>query len=187
LEGIGMKPQRFVRALTKTEHQDIEELYRRGPNNRVRKRAQAIRLSAMGYTVSQIAQILGCNRQSIHNWFDTFEARGCQGLHEKPRSGRPVIATIDYRTRLVEAIKTNPRKMGYPFTVWTLTRIRAHMAREMRILLSESRVRQIMKEQGLVFKRPRHTLAQKRDKDGFAEVRDILEQLKKSPWNPVPT
>ena len=182
-----MKPQRFIRALTKAEGQEIEELYRRGPNNRVRKRAQAIRLSAMGYTVTVIAQILGCNRQSIHNWFDTFEAQGCQGLHERPRSGRPVTATADYRTRLVEAIKTNPRKMGYPFTVWTLTRIRAHMAREMRILLSESRVRQIMKEQGLVFKRPKHTLAQKRDKDGFAEVRDILEQVKKSPWNPVPT
>jgi len=182
-----MRPQRFIRNLTKTEHQEIEELYRRGPNHRVRKRAQAIRLSAMGYTVTQIVEILGCNRQSIHNWFNLFEAQGRQSIYDKPRSGRPVIATVDYRTRLVEAIKTNPRKMGYPFTVWTLTRIRAHMAREIRILLSESRVRQIMKEEGLVFKRPKHTLAQKRDKDAFAEVRDILEQVKKSPWNPVPT
>ncbi len=182
-----MRPQRFIRTLTKIEGQEIEQLFRRGPNNRVRKRAQAIRLSAMGYTVTQIVEILGCNRQSIHNWFDLFEAQGYQGIYDKPRSGRPVIATVDYRMRLVEAIKTNPRKMGYPFTVWTLTRIRAHMAREIRILLSESRVRQIMKEEGLVFKRPKHTLAQKRDKDAFAEVQDILEQLKKSQWNPVPT
>jgi len=182
-----MRPQRFIRTLTKIERQEIEKLFRRGPNNRARKRAQAIRLSAMGYTVTQIIQILGCNRQSIHNWFDLFEAQGCQELYDKPRSGRPVTATVDYRKRLVEAIKTNPRKMGYPFTVWTLTRIRAHMAREMKILLSESRVRQIMKEEGLVFKRPKHTLAQKRDKDAFAEVQDILERVKKSPWNPVPT
>jgi len=182
-----MRPQRFVKDLTKIERQEIEEMFRRGPNNRVRKRAQAIRLSAMGYTITQIVEILGCNRQSIHNWFDLFEAQGCQGLCDKPRSGRPVIATVDYRQRLVEAIKTNPRKMGYPFTVWTLTRIRAHMAREMKILLSESRVRQIMKEEELVFKRPKHTLAQKRDKDAFTEVRDILEQIKKSPWNLVPT
>jgi hypothetical protein len=61
------------------------------------------------------------------------------------------------------------------------------MAKEMRILLSESRVRQIMKEEGLVFKRPKHTLAEKRDEDAFTEVRDVLEQVKKSPWNPVPT
>jgi len=181
-----MKEQRFIRSLTKTERQEIEKLYRRGPNNRIRKRAQAIRLSAMGYPVTQIAEILGCNRQSVHNWFDTFEAHGCQGLYEKARSGRPRIATADYRRRLVEAIKTNPREMGYPFTVWTVTRIRAHMAREVKILLSESRVCQIMKEEGVVFKRPKHTLAPKRDEDGFAEVRDILERVKKSPWNPVP-
>jgi len=106
--------------------------------------------------------------------------------YDKHREGRPIVATAEYRSRLVDAMKTNPRQMGYPFTVWTITRIRAHMARELKILLSESRVRQIMKEEGLAFKRPKHTLAQKRDKDGFAEVRDLLEQVKKSPWNPIP-
>jgi transposase len=53
------------------------------------------------------------------------------------------------------------------------------MDREMKTLLSESRVCQIMKEEGLVFKRPKHTLAQKHDKDGFAKVRDLLGQAKK--------
>lgn len=71
--------------------------------------------------------------------------------------------------------------MGYPFTVWTITRIQTHIAREMGILLSESGVRQIMKEQGLVFKRPKHSLNKKQSKDAFAAVRDILEQAKKSP------
>jgi transposase len=141
----------------------------------------------MQYTVQQISEILGCNHQSIHNWFNAFETEGLNGLYDKSRSGRPVIATADYREALVEAIKTNPKKLDYPFTVWTITRIRAHMAKEMRILLSESRVRQIMKEEGLVFKRPKHTLSHKRDKDGFAKVRDLLEEAKKSPWNPIPT
>lgn len=181
-----MKPQRFIRKLTKSEGQQIENLYRNGPNNRVRKRSLAIRLSTKGYTIPQISEILGCNQQSIHNWFNCYEANGLDGLYDKPRKGRPVIATTEYRTRLVNAIKTSPREMGYPFTVWTITRIRAHMARELKTLLSESRVRQIMKEEGLVFKRPKHSLAQKRDKDGFAQVRELLEQVKKSPWNPIP-
>lgn len=181
-----MRPQRFIRKLTKNECQKIENLYRKGPNNRTRKRAQAIRLSTKGYTIPQISEILGCNQQSIHNWFNCFETDGLDGLYDKPRKGRPVIATTEYRSRLVKAIKTNPRDLGYPFTVWTITRIRAHMARELKTLLSESRVRQIMKEEGLVFKRPKHSLAQKRSKDGFAEVRGLLEQVKKSPWNPIP-
>lgn len=181
-----MRPQRFIRKLTKNERQEIENLYRKGLNSRVRKRAQAIRLSTKGYTIPQISEILGCNQQSIHNWFNGFEMDGLDGLYDKPRRGRPIVATAEYRSRLVDAIKTNPRQMGYPFTVWTITRIRAHMARELKILLSESRVQKIMKEEGLVFKRPKHTLAQKRDKDGFAEVRELLEQVKKSPWNPIP-
>jgi len=56
-----MRPQRFIRTLSKIERQEIEKLFRRGPNNHVRKRAQAIRLSDMGYTVTQIMEILGCN------------------------------------------------------------------------------------------------------------------------------
>ena len=181
-----MRPPRFVRSLTAKERRQIEELFRRGPNARVRRRAQAVRLSAMGYAVAQIVEILGCNRQTVHNGFNAFEAGGCDALFDRPRSGRPVTATVDYRSRLVEAVKTNPRNLSYPFTVWTVTRLRAHMAKEMNILLSESRVRQIMKEEGLVFKRPKHTLANKRDEDAFAEVRDILDRAKKSPWNPVP-
>ena len=117
MESIGMRPQRFIRKLTKKEHQEIENLYRKGHSNRVRKRAQAIRLSAMSYTIPQISEILGCNQQSIHNWFNVFEKDGFCGLYDKPRGGRPVVATTDYRTRLVEAIKTNPKNMGYPFTV----------------------------------------------------------------------
>ncbi|MBW8040679.1 MAG: helix-turn-helix domain-containing protein [Planctomycetes bacterium] len=88
-----MSPQRFIKTLTKTDRQEVEKLFRCGPNNRTRKRAQAIRLSAMGYTITQIVEILGCNRQSIHNWFDIFETQGYQGLCDRPRFGKPVTAT----------------------------------------------------------------------------------------------
>jgi hypothetical protein len=63
----------------------------------------------MGYSIPQILEILGCNQQSIHNWFNAFEQEGFRGLYEKPRKGRPVIATVDYRNRPVQIIKTNPR------------------------------------------------------------------------------
>jgi transposase len=181
-----MTPHRFVHSLTPEEQREIEDLFRHGSNTRTRRRAQAVRLSARGYPVPEIADILGCNPQSVHNWLGAFESQGAAGLIEKPRSGRPVVATPDYRSRLVEAVQTDPMKMGYPFSVWTVTRLRAHVARETGILLGETRVRQIMKEEGLVFKRPKHTLAEKRDPKAFAEVQAILDHLKKSPWNPVP-
>lgn len=181
-----MRQARFVRTVSRKERAGIEDLFRRGPNARTKQRANAIRLSAIGYTIPQIAEVLGCHQQSVHNWIDAFESDGVAGLHDKPRSGRPPKATVDYRNRLVDAIRTNPYDLDYPFTVWTLTRIRAHMAKELGILLSESRVRQIMKEENFVFKRPKHSLKGKRDEDAFAAVHDLLEQAKKNPWNPIP-
>ena len=181
-----MKPRRFIGPLSKAEKDRVEELYRHGSNARIRRRAQAVRLSSMGYTIPQITEILGCNQQSIHNWLTAFEKGRAEALADKPRSGRPAIATAEYRACLVKAVKTCPKELGYPFTVWTVTRVRAHVARKTRILLSESRVRQIMNEEGLVFKRPRHTLSHKRDADAFAAVRDILDRAKKNAWNPAP-
>jgi transposase len=181
-----MLPRRFVRSLTTAETRQIEQLFRSAAQPRVRRRANTIRLSSLGYTVGEIAEVTGCTRQTVRNCFDYFESGGIDALHDKPRSGRPPKATPDYRARLVKAVKTSPKEFGYPFTVWTVTRLRAHMAREMDVLLSEGRVRQIMKEEGLVFKRPKHTLRGKRDEDAFAAVRGLLDQFKKSPWNPIP-
>ncbi len=95
-----MKPQRFNRSPTKIERQEVEKLYRHGPNNRICKRAHAIRLSAMDSTVTQIAEILGCNRQSIHNWFDLFEAQGYQGFYDKPRSGKNSVEFLGFLAEL---------------------------------------------------------------------------------------
>jgi transposase len=181
-----MKPHRFVRRPSPAKKHRIEDLFRRGPGCRVRRRANAVRLSLLGYTVPQITEVLGCNQQSVHNWFGAFESGGADALFDKPRSGRPPKATHDYRARLVEIIKTSPSEFSYPFTVWSVVRLRAHMARETDVLLGDGRVRQIMKEEGLVFKRPKHSLKEKRDPKAFAAVKRHLDALEKSPWNPVP-
>jgi len=181
-----MKSHRFVRRPSLAKKRRIEDVFRRGPNHRVRRRANAVRLSLLGYAVPQITEVLGCNPQSVRNWFDAFESGGADALFDKPRSGCPPKATPDYRARLVESVKTSPSEFGYPFTVWSVVRLRAHMAREMDILLGDGRIRQIMKEEGLVFKRPKHSLKGKRDPKAFATVKRHLDELKKSPWNPVP-
>jgi len=181
-----MKPPRFVRALTAREKKEVEKLFRNGPNPRIRKRAHAVRLSVLRYTVPQIAEILGCTGQSVLNWFNAFESAGASALLDKPKSGRPPAATPTYRAELVKAVKTNPKDLGYPFTVWSVTRLRAHLARALRILICDSRMRQILKEEGLVYKCPKHSLAKKRDPKAFAEIQGILDRLKKKSWHPVP-
>ena len=120
-EGFVMMPHRFVHPLKRLEQRQIEELFRRGPNARTRRRAQAIRLSARGYSVPEVADILGCNVQSVRNWFDAFESGGTAALLDRPRSGRPVMATVVYRQRLVRAIQSG-RKAAQGLDSWLRNR-----------------------------------------------------------------
>lgn len=59
-----MLPHRFVRSLTAVETRRIAELFRSAPQPRVRRRANTIRLSSLGYTVTQIAEVSRNSRQS---------------------------------------------------------------------------------------------------------------------------
>lgn len=154
-----MKPHRFVRPLTPEERIDLDEVLRRRGNASSRKRAQAVRLNSLGVPVPDIAVALNCNPQSVHNWLNLFEAGGCDALFDRPRSGRPPSAGEDYRPRLVEAAGADPTTLGYPFGRWTYTRLRTHVAQKTGVLLSESRVRQILKEEGLMLNETREAAA----------------------------
>lgn len=180
-----MRLSRFVRPLTPAEQAAIDDLFRYHALQRVRRRANAVRLSALGYTVAQIAQVLAAGYQTVHSWLDAFEDQGTAGLIDKPRSGAPPKATPDYRKHLREAVAANPHDLGYPFTVWSVVRLRAHLAKLTDVLLGEDRLRQLLKQEGLVFKCPKHTLKNKRDEEAFRKVKGLLDELKKTPWTPT--
>lgn len=91
-----MTPQRFVRPLTATEKRQIEQLFRHGPSARTSKRAHAIRLSALEYSVPWIVEIPGCTRQTIHNWIDAFEQSGGDTLCDKPVPGAVCLNFFEY-------------------------------------------------------------------------------------------
>jgi len=181
-----MRPPRILRSLTDSEQQAIQELHRHDPRHRVRCRANAIRLGSLGYAVREIATVLGVGFQTVHSWFDAFEAQGVTGLFDKPKSGAPPKAGPDYRQHLRDALAVNPKDLGYPFTTWSVTRLRAHMAKQTGVLLGEDRVRQLIKAENYTFKRPKHTLKGKRDEAAFAEVQEALDDVKKKSWVPTP-
>lgn len=181
-----MRPPRKLRPLTDDERAEVEELRRRDPRHRVRQRASAVRLGSLGYQVRQIAEVLGAGFQTVHGWFDAFEAGGVAGLFDRPKPGAPPKAGPDYRQKLREALAARPPELGYPFTTWSVARLRAHLARAAGVLLGEDRLRQLVKAEGYEFRRPKHTLKNKRDAAAFAEVKGALDALEKKPWVPTP-
>ena len=82
-------------------------------------------------------------------------------MADRPRSGRPSKVTARYRERLREVLEQEPSAHGYDFTIWTIGRLRAHLAKETGIEISESRMSKLLKEEGYRYRRPKQDLTKR--------------------------
>lgn len=79
---------KFVCALTDRDKEALTHLHSAGPTHRQRQRAQAVLLSAKGYTLTQIADVLNISRVAVSGCLDQWQAHGLDGLADAPKSGR---------------------------------------------------------------------------------------------------
>ena len=79
---------KFVSPLSDADKDSLARLHSSGPTHRQRQRAQAILLSAKGYTLEQIADVLDAGRNAVSGWLDAWRERGLDGLADAPKSGR---------------------------------------------------------------------------------------------------
>lgn len=154
-----MKPLQ-VRTVTEEELSDLDALYHKTKDARIRTRVQMILLAIEEHmTAPEIARIVRKNDQTVRRWFKRFNAEGIRGLYDAPRSGSPGKTTEDYRQRLLEVVRQRPRSLEQPYSMWTLERLADFMAEETGIRVSYETVRRILKVNGIVFRRPQHTIS----------------------------
>ena len=85
-----------VRPLTDAEHRTIHRLAKsRTEPARLVERAQMVRRAARGEALGAIATALGCNVETVRLWGKRFNAQGLDGLHDRPRAGRPPTYTAE--------------------------------------------------------------------------------------------
>ena len=169
----------FVRALTHRETGELRRLIRSSRDARVVRRAQVIRLSARGKTPSEIAEILERSWSGVRKVINRFNTEGFESLSDKPRPGRPRKRTERYVALLKEAVQANPRDLGYPFSSWTLERLREHLARRTHIVLSSPHLSRLLSENEIVYRRPKHGMSHLRDPKEYDEKSAFLEFVKK--------
>ncbi len=105
-------PTKFAKPLTEEEHTKLVENHQKHPNFRVRNRSHAIRLSAEGYSIDEIATVCQAHRNAVSRWLDRFDKLGCEGLADFQRSGRPAILTAEEKEKAVALALENPRFPG---------------------------------------------------------------------------
>jgi transposase len=127
--------------LTEEELQAVEAAIRRDKRPEVRQRCTAIHLLHLGHKPEQVAEMQAVSFPTVYAWINRWRRGGVEELATKPRSGRPPKADESYRQLLSEVIEKDPEELGYEFRVWTIERLRAHLAKETGIDLSETRLR----------------------------------------------
>jgi len=152
--------------LTAREQGHLESLLQ-GPAARESRRAQALLWLAQGFFVEDVADLLGISRQTVYNWARRFMERDGgdvrQRLTDAPRSGRPPTALGIIDPLLAEVIDRDPRDLGYRATGWTNRLLRRYLKEVHRISVSRRSVSRALARLAIVWKRPRHQLAQRPD------------------------
>jgi transposase len=169
----------FVRELTQEEQKELAKLIRGGRDAKVVRRAQMIRLSLQGKTAAQIASLWDVTGEAIRRTIKRFNARGIASLADQHRGGRPLKADDRYLALLKQAVQTTPRDLGYPFSCWTLERLREYLAQKTHILLHPNYLSTLMANNGIVYRRPKHSMVHLRDPQEYNEKKAFLEFIKK--------
>ena len=102
---------KFIKALSVVEKKTLEEAHKHHPQFRVRHRAQALLLSARGYSIVQLQRFLEVGRDTVSIWFDCWESKGVVGLFDEARSGRPPIFTLAEQDKLKAYVDENPHQL----------------------------------------------------------------------------
>lgn len=144
-----------------SEYAELRQVARQAVG-RVSERAHFVLLSAQGYSPPAIGKLLGYDGQTVRTWLTAYQRRGCAGLTDAPRSGRP--PKNRYLTAVVQAQASQPPpNSGYVQACWTVALLVLHLAARFRLTVSASRVRRALHQAGFRWKRPKLVPARRRD------------------------
>jgi transposase len=173
-------PKRLNFQLNEEQVTQVGRAKRKDKRAEVRQRATAIHLLHLGHEPTAVAQILSVTVQAIYDWYHRFMQAGIDGLANQPKGRPKAKADAAYRQALEQTLASEPSEYGYDFAIWTVERLRDHLARKTDKHLSISRLREILREQKYVYRRPKHDLTSLQDGEAKAIAQAQIEDLKKA-------
>jgi len=154
-----MKPIQLP-ALSSEQVNELNELYRKTRDPRLRTRAQIILLAAeKGLVAQEIGAIVRLSEEAVRKWLKRYMAEGIEGLKDLPRAGTAKKVTAVYVAKLEAAVRRRPRSLDLPFSMWTLQRLADYLAEETGIRVEAETVRLHLKKLGIVLSRPQHKVS----------------------------
>lgn len=172
------RPPVRARRLSDKEGQTLLRIVRRGKQDTVRyRRALIIMAAASGTPVPAIARLVAAHQDTVRDVIHAFNTIGLQALDPRWAGGRPRLTNPDEVSFIVATAKTRPKRLGRPFTHWSIRKLTNHLANNpVRVVhISRERLRVTLREQDITFQRTR-TWKESHDPDKDAKL-DRIEQV----------
>lgn len=174
-----------ARRLREEEGRYLLRLVRRGRHDSVRyRRALIIMASASGTTVPAIARLVAADEDTVREVIHAFNQRGLACLDPDWAGGRPRRITDDDIEVIVQTATARPKRLGLPFTHWSLRKLSAYLGGRYAstglfpghlVRVGRERLRQILHTRGISFQRTR-TWKESTDPDFEAKL-DRIEHV----------
>jgi len=103
-------------------------------------------------------------------WLERFNQEGIKGLSDRPRLGRPPTYDELSKGRVIQAAKSDPRKLGMDFGHWTLDRLVEYAAEHVGISVKRVQIHRWLKREGLRWRKEQTWFSERCDPQ-FAEKR----------------
>jgi transposase len=108
----------YVRPLSESERQQVEELARGGDAVSYRH-ARVILLSAQRQRVPQIVPLTGLSERWVRALLHRFNTHGVAALPRRKAPGQPPRCDAAARTALLELLRRSPTEFGIESATWT--------------------------------------------------------------------
>lgn len=138
----------------------LDTLYRTARAVRLRTRAQIVLLAGeQRLAAPAIAALVRETGQTVRNWMKRYVAEGIEGLKDRPKPGGSAKVTTAYEAQLLQVVRQRPRRLGQPYSLWTLQRLADYMAEQTGLRGADETVRQRLTAAAIVLSRPQHTVS----------------------------
>jgi transposase len=136
----------------------LRRLARSEPDRRAAMRLLAIAHALEGLSRAEAARLAGMERQALRDAVLRYNAEGVEGLHDRPRSGRPEGLTPGQQAALKAWVLRGPDPERDGVSAWRVVDIRDHAEEAYGVRYSEWGMARLLKRLGLSRQkaRPRH-------------------------------
>ena len=137
---------------------ELRRLARREPDRRAAMRLLAIANALDGLSRAEAARRAGMERQALRDAVLRYNAEGVEGLHDRPRSGRPEALAPGRQAALKAWVLRGPDPERDGVSAWRLVDVCAHAERAYGVRYSGWGMSRLLKRLGLSRQkaRPRH-------------------------------